>query len=104
MKPSPEFLNMASGFGQDVFAFDESVEMSIDAALTIVEHRDVNKLKRFLDEALSGALTDDELHEMWLKSPASTYCFNSEGTVKLLKLIRERLEKHPNFQNFEEQE
>lgn len=98
MEPSPEFLNMASGFGQDCFSFDESVEMAVDAALTVVEHKDVEKLKRFLDEALSGAVTDEELHQMWLNSPASIYCFNSEGTVKFLKLIRDRLDKHPNFQ------
>jgi hypothetical protein len=99
MEPSPEFLTMAGGFGQNCFEFDGSIEMAVDAALTIVEHKDVGKLKRFLDEALSGALTDDELHQMWINSPASFYCLSSEGTVRLLKLIRERLEQHPNFQS-----
>lgn len=33
MKPSPEFLTMASGFGQDCFSLDEKVENAVDAAL-----------------------------------------------------------------------
>jgi hypothetical protein len=104
MKPSPEFLIMTSGFGPDFFEFDDSVESEIDASLTVVEHKDVKKLKRFLDDALSGAASSDELHQFWLDSKASIYFTSSEGTVSFLKLIRERLEKHPNFQNLEQQE
>lgn len=104
MEPSPEFLVMASGFGQDCFAHDESVEMAIDASLTIIQHKDVKKLKRFLDEALSGVVPNEDLHQMWLASPASIYFDHSDGTISFLKLVRERLDKHPNFQNLEGQE
>lgn len=104
MEPSPEFLIMASGFGQDFFEFDDSTELEIDASLTVVEHRDVKKLKHFLDAALSGAISNDALHQMWLKSPASIYFASSGETVRFLKLVRERLDKHPNFQNLDELE
>lgn len=104
MEPSREFLIMASGFGQGFFETDDLVEYEIDASLTVIEHKDVEKLKRFLDDALSGVIANDELHQMWLNSPASIYFTSSEGTVNFLKLIRERLDKHPNFQNLERQE
>ena len=98
IKSTQEFRLLCTGFHQDIELRDSSIETIVEEGIWILKgHRpeEIDALKAFLDEILSGRYRLQEINKLWNTCPADIYVTGAQGAVELLKVVRSRLDQPP---------
>lgn len=95
---TPEFRLLCTGFHQDIGVRGSSIENIVDEGMSVLKgHRsdEIDALKAFLDEVLSGRYAPEEINRLWNTCPADVYVTGPHGGEALLKAVRDRLDQPP---------
>ena len=68
-----EFHTFCANFDQDMDLYDDPIQGSIDAGLEGLSAEVKERLKKFFVDVLENDLTDDELADLWAKSPSDIF-------------------------------
>lgn len=86
------------GFHQDIPLRGSTVEQIVEEAIPILVGRNdksIAALRAFLDDALSGRYSVQQINKLWNTCPADIYVTGPQGGIALMKAVRRRLDLPP---------
>jgi hypothetical protein len=95
MEMNAEFKKLSRGFHQNMLRDASSLEDMVAEALLCIEPGDVEGVKSYLDELLSGRYDGNKLQNLWRSSSADVFFNADSDLLKVLKLLRSTIDSHP---------
>ena len=95
MEMNIEFKKLSRGFHQNMLRDVSSLEDMVAEALLCIEPGDVEGVKSYLDELLSGRYDGHKLQSLWRTSYADVYFNTDSDLLTVLKLLRSTIDTHP---------
>lgn len=81
-------------FHQDCDILGDSWDEIVAFVISYGSREDALKIRDFLDDLLSKNLSDQELMDIWMQSPADTYISDKEVYRFFYKMIRDTADRH----------
>lgn len=91
MKAPAAFKTVCRNFIQDYELVASTPEGLIDFAIGSLASRDIRVIHAFLDEVVSGSLSEQELQQLWLSTPAEIHLSDGKQVLAFLTLMKSRI-------------